>query len=195
MSQDINIWLYNNPYAKKSEAKPHADAILQQLLQNTLNTSQPIKIFKNSNGKPYLKEPVYFSHSNSQNLYAYVISTDSEVAIDVERIKPHRDVMKLVERYFHADEWRKLQQLSDQQRIAQFYQWWTKKEAWCKLEGGKLWSYLSRPVDPNQPIKTEQGAVVNMTSISEIEGFAGTLASTATIKHLWINSIALPCAK
>ena len=190
MSQDLNIWLHNNPFDKKSEAKPHSDAILQQLLQNTLNTSQPVEIYKNTNGKPFIKESVCFSHSNSRNLYAYVISTDAEVAIDIERIRPQHDVMKLAHRYFHVDEQRELNQLTTENQRHSFFQLWTQKEAWCKLDGGNLWSYLSRSVLPNQSLKTQQGDLIQFTDIIGIDGFAGTVASTIEIKHIWINNIA-----
>lgn len=189
MSQDLNIWLHNNPFKKKAEAKPHSDAILQQLLQNTLNTSRRVQIFKNDNGKPHLKEPVYFSHSNSQNLYAYVISTVAEVAIDLEVIKPQRDMLKLAERYFHVDEGRELKKLTTNEQVKCFYQWWTQKEAWCKLDGGNLWSYLNHSVLSSNNIQTQQGELIQMKDITEVDGFAGTVASTVDIEHVWINSI------
>lgn len=190
MIQDLYIWLHNNPFYKKAEAKPHSDAILQQLLQNALNTSLPVKIYKNSNGKPYVKEPLYFSHSNSRNLYAYVVSTKADVAIDIETIKKHRGVMKLASRYFHTDESQKLNTLSCEDQLAYFYQWWTRKEAWCKLDGGNLWSYLNRSVLTDNLIKTQQGELIQMQQITDIDGFAGTIASSETIKHVWINNIA-----
>ncbi len=190
MNLDLNIWLHNNPYDKKSEAKPHSDAILQQLLQNTLNTSKPVNIFNNTNGKPYINEPLYFSHSNSQNLYAYVISSEAEVAIDLEIIKPQRDVMKLASRYFHAEESHELKQTAAESRMLKFYQWWTRKEAWCKLDGGNLWAYLNRSVLASNSIKTQQGDLIQMTQVTDIDGFAGVVASTANINHIWINNIA-----
>jgi len=190
MSLNLNIWLHNNPYDKKSEAKPHSDAILQQLLQNTLNTSKPVEIFKNTNGKPYINEPIYFSHSNSQNLYAYVISSAAEVAIDLEFMKPQRDVMKLASRHFHADEWLELKRTPSENRTLKFYQWWTKKEAWCKLDGGNLWNYLNRSVLATNSIKTQQGNLIQMAQINGIDGFAGMVACTQDINRIWINNIA-----
>ncbi len=190
MSQHLKIWLHNNPYNKKTEAKPHSDAILQQLLQNALNTSKPVLIFKNANGKPYINEPVYFSHSNSHHLYAYVVSTEAEIAIDIERIRPQYDVMKLANRYFHLDEQQELSQLSTKNRTQLFYQMWTQKEAWCKLDGGNLWSYLSQPVLAGHAIKNQQENLIQLTQITDIQGFAGTVASNADINSIWINNIA-----
>jgi len=189
MNLELKIWLHNNPYVKKPEAKPHSDAILQQLLQNTLNTSRYLEIFKNANGKPYVKEPVYFSHSNSKNLYAYVISTDVDVAIDIERIRAKHDFMKLANRYFHDQEKQKLNQLSAKNQSLNFYQMWTQKEAWCKLEGGNLWSYLNRQL-PCHQLKTQQKDSIHLSNISDICGFSGTVASRKKIDKIWINNIA-----
>ncbi len=189
MSLELKIWLHNNPYDKKSEAKPHSDAILQQLLQNALNTSSPFKIFKNVNGKPYTNEPVFFSHSNSRNLYAYVISTDAEVAIDIERIRPQHDFMQLANRYFHTSEQQELSQLSAKHKQLRFYQMWTKKEAWCKLEGGNLWSYLNRPLTDHM-LNDQHDNSAFFTNIADIDGFAGTVASLTKISKIWINNIA-----
>ncbi len=192
MSLELKIWLHNNPYDLKSEAKPHSDAILQQLLQNKLNTSSQLKIFKNTNGKPYIREPVYFSHSNSRNLYAYILSTQTEVAIDIEWIRPQHDFMKLANRYFHGSETALLSQLSGKIQQLKFYQMWTQKEAWCKLDGGNLWSYLNRPISDHQIDLTNKDKV-HLIDIIDIDGFTGTVASRTQINNIWINNIAYPC--
>lgn len=189
MDRDLTIWLHNNPYNNKSEAKPHSDAILQQLLQNTLNTSQPVQIFKNENGKPYIKEPVYFSHTNSENLYAYVISTQGEVAVDLEYIKPDRQFMPLAHRYFAADEIELLNSLEPPHNQLKFFQLWTRKEAWCKLDGGNLWAYLKRSVLQAEQLTNQQGTLIHMKHNDQISGFTCALASTHPVKQIWLNSI------
>ncbi len=189
MDKDLTIWLYNNPYKNKSEAKPHSDAILQQLLQNTLNTSQPIKIFKNENGKPYVDEPVYFSHTNCHNLYAYVISTHGEVGVDVEFIRPDWDFMRLAGRYFSGDEIELLKSLEPNNKQLKFFQLWTQKEAWCKLDGGNLWAYLKRSVLNHEQLTNQQGTLIHMKNNNQISGFKCATASTYPINHIWINSI------
>ncbi len=190
MGREINIWLHNNPYNKKTEAKLHSDAILQQLLQNTLNSSTAVDIYKNTHGKPYLKEPVCFSHSNSKNLHAYVVSSHHEIGIDVEFINRKRNVLKLAQRYFHASEAEYLNRMPKSKIHDHFYVLWSKKEAWCKLEGGTLWSYLKRSVLPDQDIIDAQtGQTIYMLADEKVEGFSCAVATTDKIGKLRINVV------
>jgi len=190
MDMDLTIWLHNNPYPKKAQAKPHSDAILQQLLQNTLNTSQALTIHKNAQGKPYVKEPIFFSHTNCQNLYAYVLSTTAEVGIDVEYIRPQHDYQKLADRYFCTAEIESLQQRDPTARRRHFYQLWTCKEAWCKMNGGNLWGYLNRSVLAHTKDATTTSADRYIKTTNEILGFACAVACTQPFARIWINHLA-----
>ena len=174
------IWLHNNPHTTKRMAKPHSDAILQQLLQNALNTSAPIDILKNQHGKPFIDHPLCFSHANSRQLYAYVLHPTHEISIDLEHISPKRDVMRLAERHFHPSETEALQALSGTAQTRHFYQLWTHKEAWCKLEGGTLWQYMALAVAdcPHQ-----------LYPLPNIRHFTGTVGSVKPLPALRINSI------
>jgi 4'-phosphopantetheinyl transferase len=181
MGKEINIWLHNNPYREKRRAKAHSDAILQQLLQNALNTSESIDIKKGVNGKPYVDQAVYFSHSNSRQLHAYVIELDFEIGLDIEIKKPDRDFLKTAQRYFHPEEHKRLRSASKDQQMAVFYQQWTQKEAWCKLEGGNLWSYLNK-------LPSADGRI-HFCETEVVEGFAVTVASKHPIDKVRINAI------
>lgn len=191
MASELNVWLHNNPYTQKKEAKPHSDAILQQLLQNTMNTSSEVEILINENGKPYIKGPIFFSHSNSANLYAYVVTEGHEIAIDVEVMKDREKLPKLARRYFHRDEIKYLDQFSGQAYEDHFYQLWTRKEAWCKLDGGTLWSYLHRSVLSGAQLKTQQGETIYMQTLPNIKGFACSVAATQVIEDVWLNNIGI----
>jgi len=180
MEKEINIWLNHNPYTDKKKAKPYSDGILQQLLQQALNTSKTIDIKKTINGKPYVDEPVYFSHSNCRQVYAYVISKSQEVSVDLEYIDYKRQVLKLAHRYFNKKEFAALLTLSATCQSEYFFDLWTQKEAWCKLEAGNLWSYLNKNMD---------GLPISFYKLKQIKGFAGTLASPNIITKVRINSI------
>lgn len=181
MAREINIWLNHNPYRDKKKAKPYSDRILQQLLQQALNTSEVIDIHKNSNGKPQTNHPVFFSHSNSKQLHAYVISEHFDVGIDVEHINPERAVMAVAKRYFHPSEYQQMQHTAAEKQLDMFYKQWTQKEAWCKLEGGNLWSYLGQTPDPNTPLYLYHTKL--------IQGFDMAIASSQAIDNIRINSI------
>jgi len=181
MVREINIWLNHNPYKDFKQAKPYSDAILQQLLQNALNTSEQLEIKKNENGKPYVDQPVFFSHSNCRQLYAYVIATDHEVGIDVEYHQKDREILKLAQRYFHPEEYQSLCAKAESDRFGYFYTLWTQKEAWCKLNGGNLWSYLKR--EPG----SEAGLSFSHTSL--VDQFSVAFATPKKIDKIRINSI------
>ncbi len=181
MVNEINIWLNSNPHKSKKQAKPYSDAILQQLLQNALNTSRTVEIKKNKNGKPYINAPIYFSHSNCRQLHAYVLSTECEVGIDVEYINKKRPFMKLAERYFHKDEYQTMKNLPAEKRTAMFFKQWTHKEAWCKLDGGNLWTYLNKMPAKQSAIYVAETALV--------DGYAVAIASANRIDKIRINSI------
>lgn len=190
MHRELTIWLHNNPHTSRKEAKLRSDAILQQLLQNALNTSSRVAIHKNSNGKPYIEGPLYFSHSNSKNLHAYVLSSHHEVGIDVEFMDPQRDVIKLAQRYFDADEAQYLGSLDPAEAHRHFYDLWSKKEAWCKLEGGNLWTYLKHSVlHDNHMSNTNSQAKFYMYENQLIDGFSCVVATTEPVAKLRINAI------
>lgn len=189
MISELSVWLHNNPYKVKQKAKPHSDAILQQLLKISLNTSDKVLIFTNKNGKPYVNQPISFSHTNSANLYAYVISKDCEVAIDLEQMKIKSDVLKLAKRYFAAKEFLHLKRLNETEQQMCFFELWTRKEAWCKLDGGNLWNYLSRSVMPGDSMNSLNGKHIYFKNIKKIKGFVGCVASTKKIDRLMLNSI------
>lgn len=181
MEREINIWLNHNPYKDKKRAKPHSDAILQQLLKSALNTSKDVIIKKGKNGKPYVDQPIYFSHSNSRQLHAYVVNTAFDVGLDVEIKKTDRLFMKTAERYFHPSEYKSLLGLNAKEQYELFYRQWTQKEAWCKLEGGNLWSYLNKMPDPKAQIFFKETTCV--------DGFATAIASREPVAKIRINSI------
>ncbi|MEZ5471593.1 MAG: 4'-phosphopantetheinyl transferase superfamily protein [Marinicella sp.] len=181
MDSEINIWLHNNPYKDKKRAKAHSDAILQQLLQKALNTSNHITIYKGVNGKPFVNHPVFFSHSNSRQLHAYVIHQDFDIGLDVELKKTNRDFLKTAQRYFHPKEYEDLFLVGEAARLETFYQQWTRKEAWCKLEGGNLWSYLNKLPSAD--------AKIHFCETHVVKGFAVAIASPEIINKIRINTI------
>ena len=190
MDRDLNIWVNINPFDNKKEAKPHSDTILQQLLQGELNTSAQVSVLKTKQGKPFIKEPGCFSHSNSRKLHAYVFAAQHEVGLDIEKIEPRRDVLKLSKRYFHPDEYQYLKALSGVDRTLAFYQLWTHKEAWCKLEGGQMWFYMNRSVLSPSSLKTQDGTPIHMIKCQQIKGFACSVATTKPYRLIRINHLA-----
>jgi phosphopantetheinyl transferase len=185
MDNEIDIWLNINPYhTDRKRAKAYSDGILQQLLKNTLNCSADLRLKKNHHGKPFVDEPVFFSHSNSRQLYAYVVTTCGEVAIDVEWQRADRPLDTLARRYFHPAEQQVITAVDGAEQVERFYQIWTRKEAWCKLEGGNLWTYLNKNIPMTDSL--------HLCDIQSIRGFSACLASEQPITRVRINSLGHP---
>jgi 4'-phosphopantetheinyl transferase len=91
-------------------------------------------------GKPLLAEPfcrsqIQFNVSHSQNLALYAIACGREVGVDVEQIRPIRDLDRLAARFFSAREYAHLQTLELEARLEPFFGYWTCKEAYVKACG------------------------------------------------------------
>ena len=68
---------------------------------------------------------------------------DSEIGIDVEKIKTDFDVLNLAENLFSTTEVKMLHDVQQDDVYQAFYRCWTRKEAFIKAEG----SGLSFPLD------------------------------------------------
>jgi 4'-phosphopantetheinyl transferase len=99
-------------------------------------------------GKPVLaasarERELYFNVSHSHGLALFAVSAGLPIGVDLEQIRPVRDLDGLVERFFaveERDQWRRLPEAA---RPLAFFHGWTRKEAWLKATG----SGLSFPLD------------------------------------------------
>lgn len=88
-------------------------------------------------GKPALadNESLRFNLSHSAELILIGITCRRDIGIDVEQI--HRDlaVESIARRFFTPREVNQLEKLSASNRLAMFYRYWTRKEAYVKAIG------------------------------------------------------------
>lgn len=110
-------------------------------------------------GKPALDLPpgikgIEFNVSNSQDLALFAIALGREVGVDLECVRPMEDLQQIAERFFAPEESREILGLPANQRLAAFFNCWTRKEATIKAMG----TGLSFPLDrfrvsllPQQP--------------------------------------------
>jgi 4'-phosphopantetheinyl transferase len=88
-------------------------------------------------GKPALAGggPVRFNVSHSDR-YGLVAMTDgAEVGVDIERLRPLRDMDALAERVFSPAERAALERVAADQKLDAFFAGWTRKEAYIKARG------------------------------------------------------------
>ena len=83
-----------------------------------------------------------FNLSHSGEHLAIAIALERPVGIDVEQIRPGRDILALAARFFAPQEARALEALEPAERPLAFYACWTRKEAFLKALGDGL----SRPL-------------------------------------------------
>lgn len=130
-------------YQREKDTKEASKKILHQKLSHYLNIdSTDLHIETNENGKPSA-EGIHYSVSHCRDQIVQAFSLGGELGIDVEFNNPQRNYMALAQRYFHAQEFKYLSALNNEQAISLFYNLWTTKEAICKAQGGRLWYYLA----------------------------------------------------
>jgi 4'-phosphopantetheinyl transferase len=108
---------------------------------------QALRLDEGPHGKPFLREPLSnlrfsVSHSGDQLLLAFASARD--VGVDIERVRPHVDLMGIAQRYFAPAELEALTAASQDARPAAFYSLWTRKEALLKARGQGIAGGLGR---------------------------------------------------
>lgn len=115
---------------------------LRQILSAYLNQrGDKINIAKTVYGKPYLLDypEVQFNISHSADTLLVAISSASAVGIDIEHVKKHRrDFSGLVTKCFAQSEQNYWNALPETEKSAEFYRFWTRKEAFVKAVGRGL---------------------------------------------------------
>jgi len=161
-------------------------AVLRMLLSSYLEINPSnVKTGARKKGKPYLmNDPsLCFNLSHSHDLCVYVFSYDSEVGIDLEKIRDLPDIEQLIEKNFTSREKQYLLKDPDN-KLSRFFQFWTFKEAYLKATGEGM---LLTP--ENLEFSTENGIIKlqsgkygfdetnwKFTGFSREENYIGTLA-------------------
>jgi len=90
-------------------------------------------------GKPRLvsdrADPVWFSLAHSGEVALVAISATSEVGVDIERIRPIPEALKIAQRAFDQSSCTALSETAPEHRDATFLLHWTRLEALAKATG------------------------------------------------------------
>jgi 4'-phosphopantetheinyl transferase len=154
-------------------------------------------------GKPELapdfhKPALQFNLSHSHKFALLAITRHSRIGADIEFINPERATEDIASRFFSPVEFAALQALPGAERIAAFFQCWTRKEAYVKAVG----SGLSLPLDsfdvafgPGVPPallrignSSEQAAAWTLYDIPNHAEYAAAVAVESTIEELRLLS-------
>jgi len=121
-----------------------ARARLRQLLAARLGRpARSIEFAYNAHGKPELGSSgddcvIRFNVSHAQDLAAFAFSSARAIGIDIEWVRPIDGTEDIVTRFFTPREKDLYRALDPRQRLAGFFNWWTRKEAFVKALGGGL---------------------------------------------------------
>ena len=111
--------------------------ILKLLLSKYLN-KLPKEIFFESNnyGKPFIKNSnIKFNISHTKEILALAFSFDTELGIDVEKIREIKLYQDIVKRFFSENEIKEFFSLPENEYQNTFFTIWTRKEAFIKAIG------------------------------------------------------------
>ena len=118
--------------------------LLRDLLGRYTNIiPHQLEFVTNAFGKPDLVSTgatpsLRFNLSHSADVILFAITTQRQIGIDVEKIRPDVDVMELAVSQFAEKEIQELHELSVPEKINAFYRCWTRKEAFVKARGDGL---------------------------------------------------------
>jgi 4'-phosphopantetheinyl transferase len=170
-------------------------AQMRYILSEYLRTKPSrVQFCYSARGKPALNgefagSGLEFNLAHSDDLAILAVTRAGKVGVDVERVRPLKDVGDLVARFFSQRENDLFQQLLEEQKSAAFFNLWTRKEAWLKATGegiGELLNQVEVSFLPGEAARilhlpTIANAVAHwdLHALAPASGFIGAMA-TAT---------------
>ncbi len=151
--QDLDLEDLGEALSKDEQTKAHrfrfeqhrrryvaCRGILRKLIgRYLLQEPSHIRFRYEPKGKPVLDkksgEGLQFNLSHSEGLALFALTRDREIGVDVERVRRISDSTQIAERFFSLREREELRGLSSPNRIAGFFNCWTRKEAYLKARG------------------------------------------------------------
>ena len=123
----------------------YCHSIVKLILSERLNIGhERISIIYNNNGKPGLEgDPLFFNISHTREAFAFVISKDLRIGIDIEKSNRVIDINVIIKRFFSAQEIKYILE-SPCDSAGRFLLLWTRKEALLKAIGTGIISHLSQ---------------------------------------------------
>lgn len=143
----IDIW------HKEITSKQKSEPFLQQVLARYIPKNDLI-IERGEFGKPFLRDfpEWHFNVSHSGTKMVLAISHEMPVGIDIEQIKSRKSLENLVKKCFATSEQTYWFNLPENEKVAVFYDFWTRKEAVVKGIGRGIALGLNHcEIDVNQP--------------------------------------------
>jgi 4'-phosphopantetheinyl transferase len=160
LGSEVHVW-------QGELGREASQAALRRVLGRYLGAdTAAIEFERGEGGKPRLADPdatLRFNLSHSGGLVLIALAAGREVGVDVERIRPRRNLPRLAERALNPAAAAAVRNAPPAERIAAFHAAWCRREAIAKCHGSGLW----RP-PPGSPVAVAQ--------LDASVGFAAALA-------------------
>jgi 4'-phosphopantetheinyl transferase len=141
------------PQRQDYYAETHAR--LRLLLGKTVNAAPArLRFTRNTHGKPFLIDfpDIAFNLSHTADRIVIAVGRRCRLGIDIETCKPRANLRALADKCFGAEEMAYWQSLPETERLAAFYYFWTRKEAFVKAVGqGISLGLRDCMIDPANP--------------------------------------------
>ncbi len=176
------------------ERHRHAYRFAHTMLRDVLSRyvgrhPSEIEFRRNRYGKPYLatcdNEDVRFNMSHSGGVVVIGLALRRRIGIDVELIRPVRDLDAVTDDHFTAAERALMEGRSQPDQLRAFFTCWTRKEAYIKAIGTGL-SMPLNTFDTSIP-GDAPGRGVGACWLSDLtvpDGYAGAVAVESGFEHL-----------
>ena len=144
----------------------------EMLARATGRAAGELQFVEKEEGKPRLMDAAGWDFNVSHaGDYVAVVLAREPVGIDLEEIRPVREMPVLMRRYFHADEVRAWEELAEQAKEEGFFALWSAREAAMKCCGlGLAQGLAATRVDPEFLHRPTARAVVG-DEVVEVEKF------------------------
>jgi 4'-phosphopantetheinyl transferase len=110
------------------------------------NRPQELVVRKATAGKPFLPDypSIRFNLTHSHGRALIAVATDREVGVDLEKVRPEVDVIRLAKRFLSGKDQAFIERSEPAQRHERFLQTWVAREAVFKADGSGMAFPLSR---------------------------------------------------
>ncbi len=157
-SGELHVWRVQVP---EGDSRGAARRALASLLADYLGGAEAAELYVDDNGKPRLaRDPgrLSFNLSHSGGLALIAIAPGgTDVGIDVERLRPRRDLVRLAERWLPAADAAAVATAVEAEHEAVFYGAWTRHEARVKCTGAGLAGPAPGPQVVAHPLEVDEG--------------------------------------
>jgi 4'-phosphopantetheinyl transferase len=174
-------------FARDRDRYVAVHGLLRRLLGRYTGTSaETVRLARERHGTPYVVGyPVRFNLSHSGAVALVAVARDRDVGVDVEAMRPERDVVGIARHFFSPAEADAVVAAAPDDRLAAFYRCWTRKEAYLKACGLGLALRLDSfavSVDPAHPAVLRSASGVDepgrwqLRDLGVGDGYAAALA-------------------